>query len=100
MLNFGSCGKLQQSVDSNEKSLLKGKRDREDERVLHSEQERFLPQKQNLHHYFEREAWRVLQGECLAQRRLSEAEVEMDRKSWRRNSDMALHETNRQLESQ
>ena len=35
------------------------------------------------------------------QKRLSEAEVEMDRRSWeRRNSDIALHETNRQLESQ
>ena len=37
----------------------------------------------------------------MAQRRLFEAEVEMDRKSWeRRNSDMAQHETNRQHESQ
>ena len=34
-------------------------------------------------------------------RRISEDEVEMDRKSWeRRNSDMAPDENNRQLESQ
>ena len=34
-------------------------------------------------------------------RRLSEVEVEMDRKSWEMgNSEMALNETNRQLESQ
>ena len=44
MLNVGSCAKLQQSVDSNEKSLLKGKRDRG--RVLHSKQERFLSERQ------------------------------------------------------
>ena len=37
----------------------------------------------------------------MAQRRPSEAEVEMDMKSWeRRNTDMARYETNRQLESQ
>ena len=74
MLNVWSCGKLQQSVDSNEESLLKGKRDG-DERVLHSEHERLLSEKQNLHDYLEREARRALQGECMAQRRLSEAEV-------------------------
>ena len=78
--NVESCElrKLQQSIDSNEISLLKGKGDRE--RVLHSEQERDLSEKQNLHEYLEREARRALQGECIAQRRLSEAEVEMDRK--------------------
>ena len=101
MLNAGSCGQLQQSVDSNEKSLLEGKREREYERVLHSEQERFLSEKQNLYDDLERESQSALQGECMAQRRLSEAEVEMDRKSCeRRNSDMALYETNCQLESQ
>ena len=37
---------------------------------------------------------------CMAQRRrLSEAEVEMDRKCWeRRNSDKAPYETSRQLD--
>ena len=55
---------------------------------------------QNLHDYLEREARRALQGECVAPVRLSEAELEMDRKSWeRRNSDVALFETNIQLES-
>ena len=47
------------------------------------------------------EAERSLQGECTGQKRPSEAEVEMDRKSWeKRNSDIALYETNQQLESQ
>ena len=37
----------------------------------------------------------------MAQRRLSEAEVEMDRKSWERGkSCTAIYQTNRQLESQ
>ena len=50
---------------------------------------------------FEKEAERALQGECTSQQRLSEAEVEMDRKSWeRKNSDIAPYETNQQLESQ
>ena len=94
-----SCEEVQQSVGSIEKSLMQGKRDRE--RMFHSEQERFLPEKQNLHDYFGSEARRALQGECMSQRRLSEAKIEMDRKSWeRRNSVMALNETNRQLESQ
>ena len=35
----------------------------------------------------------------MVQRRLSEAEVGMDRKSWeRRNSEVVLYKTNRQLE--
>ena len=49
---------------------------------------------------WKKEGARALQGECTAQRRLSEAEVEMDGKSWeRRNSDIALYESNQQLES-
>ena len=37
----------------------------------------------------------------VQQRRSSEAEVEMDGRSWeRRNSDIAIYETNQQLESQ
>ena len=44
---------------------------------------------------------RALQGESTAQKRLSDGEVEMDRKSCERiNSFLALNETNQQLESQ
>ena len=60
-----------------------------------------LSERKNLHEYLEKEAERALQGECTAQKRLSEAEVEMDRKSReRRNSGVALCQTNQQLESQ
>ena len=50
--------------------------------------------------YLENEAERAFRGKCVAQTRLSEAEVEMDRRSWeRRNSDIALYETNQKLVS-
>ena len=63
--------------------------------------ERILSERKNLHEYLDNEAERAFRGKCVAQRRLSEAEVEMDRRSWeRRNSDIALYETNPQLESQ
>ena len=98
--NLGSSWKQEQgnkSCLSVERSLLKGKRDREFGSVSFSQHE----QERNLHEYLEKLAERALQGECAAQNRLSEAEVEMNRRSWeRRNSDVALCETNQQLESQ
>ena len=43
----------------------------------------------------------AVQGECTAQKRFSEAEEEMDIRNWEpQNGDSALHETNRELESQ
>ena len=42
----------------------------------------FCSRGKTLDEYFEKEAERALQGECMAQKRLSEAEVQMDRKSW------------------
>ena len=78
MLKVGSCGQLQRSGDSNvEKPLLKGKRDREFGSVSPSEQEQLLSERQ----LFKENAW-LREG------------------SGRRNSDMALYETNRQVESQ
>ena len=75
-----SCGKLQQSDCSDvEKSMLKGKRDLEFGSVSSQEQEKFLSGGQNLHDYLSRETRRALQGECMAQRKLSEAEMERDR---------------------
>ena len=99
-----SCGKLLQSDCSDvEKSLLNGKRNREFGSVSSQEQERFLSHRQNLHDdYLEREARRALQGEGIAQRRLSENEVEMDRMIWGRSyADWAaVYGINSQLESQ
>ena len=40
----------------------------------------FLSVRKNLYELPEMEAERTLQGECTAQKRLSDAEVEMDRK--------------------
>ena len=63
---------------------------------------RTLPERRIFHAFLEKKAELAFQGECIAQKRLSEAEAEMDRRSWweQRNSDVALHETNRELESQ
>ena len=60
-----------------------------------------MSERRNLHEYLENEVERAFRRKCVAQKRLSEAEVEMDRRSWeRRNSDIALYETSQQLESQ
>ena len=80
----------------------KGKRDRDFESVQLSQQEKekILSERRNLTGYLEKEAERAFQGTCAAQKRLSEAQAEMDRKERkRRNADIALYETNRQLES-
>ena len=98
-----SCGKLQQSGGSDvEKTMLKGKRDGEFGSVLSQEQERFLSERQHLHDNLERKTRRALQGECMAQRKISEAEMETDWVIWdKRNSDWpAMYDTNSQPESQ
>ena len=77
------------------RSESKGKRDR-DQNVVHS-----LRDRENIHKIVERKAELAVQGECEAQRRLSEAEADMDIRNWEeRNSDIALCETNQELESQ
>ena len=62
--------------------MFKGKRDREFRSVSSQEQEKFLSVRENLHDYLERETRRALQGECTAQRQLSEAEMERDKMIW------------------
>ena len=73
--NGGSCGKLQQCVDTHvvgscgklqrsdctevEKSMLKGKRDREFGSLSSQEQEKFLSERPSLHDNFESKTWRV-----------------------------------------
>ena len=60
-----------------------------------------LSERRNPHVYLGQKAELAVQGECAAQKRFSEAQAEMDIRNWeRRNSDVALHETNRELESQ
>ena len=102
-MHEGSCGKLQRSDCSNvEKALLNGKRDREVDSVSSQEQERFLYERQNIHDYLEREARRAHQGESIAQRKLSEAEMERDGMIWdkRHANWAAMCGINSQLESQ
>ena len=78
-----------------ERTLSRGKRDRNLESV------QSLSERQNLHVYLEQKAELAVQGECAAQQNLSEAGADMDIRHWeRRNSDIALFETNRELESQ
>ena len=53
------------------------------------------------HEFLEKEAVRPFQGEFAAETRLSEAQSELDSREWeRRNADIALYDTSRQLESQ
>ena len=83
---LGSSWKQEQGTESCpsvERSLLRGKRDRVFGSVSSSqhEQERILSEKKNLHEYLQKEAERA-------------------RRSWeRRNSDVALNETDQQHES-
>ena len=77
-----------ESIASVGGTLSGGKRDR----VLESVQT--LSERRNLHVYLEQNAELAVQGDCAGQKRLSEAEADME---W--NYDIALHETNRELES-
>ena len=59
----------------------------------------FLSERRNPHGYLEKKAELAFQGDCAAQKRFSEAD--MDRINWeQRFVDIALNETNRELESQ
>ena len=60
-----------------------------------------MSKRRNLHEYLENGAEGAFRRKSVAQRRLSEGEVEMDRRGWeRRNYEKALNETNQVLESQ
>ena len=60
-----------------------------------------LSEWRNVHVYLERTPELSVQRKCPTQKRLSEAEAEMDTRNWeRRNADIALYETDRELESQ
>ena len=87
----GVAGNCNAAVTQIKNPPLKGKRDRDYGRMLHSERERFPSEEENLHDYLEKEARRALHGECMARRRLSEGVVEMDRRSWRGKILIWLH---------
>ena len=83
-----------ESIASVEDSVPRGKRDRD----LVSGQT--LSERENLHVHREQKAESAVRGECAGQKRLSEAETDMEIRIWeQRNSEMALYETNRELES-
>ena len=96
--DFSSTRKLvrgDETIASVEGTLSRGKRDRD----LESAQT--LSERRNLHAHLEQKVELAVPGECAAQKRLSGAEAEMDMRNWEpRNADIALHETNRELESQ
>ena len=96
-----TCARCVEPFPSVEKSLSKGKRDRDFESVQLSlkEKGKIPSERRSLHEYFDKKAECVFQGEFAAQTRLSEVQTEIDRKGWqRRNADIALYETNRQHE--
>ena len=58
-------------------------------------------ERQNLQNFFERQVELAARGENAAKRRLTEAETDTEIKDWeRRNSEFALHESRRELESE
>ena len=80
---FSSIGKRVRGVESFsnvERSLSKGKRNRELEsaQLSQMDKEKILSEKKRLHEFFEKEAERALQGQFAAQTRFSEAQAEID----------------------
>ena len=74
-----------ESISSVEGTLSRGKRDR------YLESAQTLSEWRNLHAYFEQEVELAVQGNGVAQKRLSEAEAEMDKRNWeQRDADIAL----------
>ena len=67
------------SIAHVERSLSRGKRDRD----LESAQT--LSERRHHHAYLEQKAELAVQGECAAQKRLSEADAEMDIRNWAKN---------------
>ena len=55
----------------------------------------------NLHKYLQRKTESAARGENAAQKRLSEAEADKEMRRWEEtSSEMVLHETHRELDSQ
>ena len=76
------------SVVSVEESMLWGKRNRDAESVTRS------VEIQTLHKFLELQAESAVPGEHAAQRRLTEAETDMEIKGWyKKDSEIALYES-------
>ena len=57
--------------------------------------------KQNFHKYLERKGGSAVRRENASQKRLSEAEADMEIRRWeQKSSEVALYETHRELQSQ
>ena len=83
------------NITNVEETYSQGNRDRDLECV------QTLRERRNNHVYLEQKGELAVQGDCAAQRRLSEAEADMDTRNWeQRNSVIAFNDTNRELESQ
>ena len=88
----GNWGNFGQRICCNNDfcSLWKGKRDR-DTNVMHS-----LKDRENLQQILERKVDSAVRGEMMAQRKLYEAEDEVEARDWeRRNSDIAFQKIDR-----
>ena len=84
-----------ETVASIEESVSREKRDR----YLNVAQT--LKDRQHLQNFLEQKAELAVRGDNAAQKRLSEAEADMEIRNWeKRNSDIALHESHQELESQ
>ena len=60
-----------------------------------------MSEQRDTHEFLEKKADHAFQIKCAAQTRLSEAQSELDRREWRmQNADVALDETNMQIQSQ
>ena len=83
------------SVSTTDQPLMTGKRDR-GESIFQSMRDR-----ENLQKILERKAESSIQGENEAQKKLSEIEADVDIRRWeQRSSEIALHESYRELETQ
>ena len=95
---FSSTKKLvhgNEFVASVEESESREKRDRDLNSVL------TLSDRQHLHDYGERKGELAVRGENAAQKRLAEAEADLEIRRWQqKSSERALYETHRELESQ
>ena len=60
-----------------------------------------LSDRRNLHQFLDWKAESAVQGEVEAQKRLSEAEADLEIRRWKQNkSEITLYESHRELESQ
>ena len=70
-------------------------------KILESKGQDFCPNEEIFMTFFEKIADHAFQEDCAAQTRLFEAQFDLDKREWRmRNTDDAIYETGRHLESQ